>query len=94
MNIQDFSKRITPLPWFRGTVCTDHNQAKLNRTYADHCANNMPALVSSVKELLTNNGGPLDAAKAVDGKEYVMVLRSDFEKVEAEFKKAEEIAEA
>lgn len=35
------------------------------------------------KDILENNGGPIDESDTIDGNEYVMVLKSDFEKLES-----------
>ena len=38
---------------------------------------------SVIHSVLHNNGGPIDAGSTVDGKDYVMVLRSDFDALAA-----------
>ena len=38
---------------------------------------------SVIQSVLHNNGGPIDAGSTVDGKDYVMVLRSDFDALAA-----------
>lgn len=43
----------------------------------------MRALADIAKSILENNGGPIDAEDGTtDGKDYVMVLRSDFDELQ------------
>ena len=43
----------------------------------------------AVLEMFENNGGPIDGFNTSDGKDYVMVLREDFERLETMVKETE-----
>ena len=65
--------------------CAAASEAELStlRQHLAEAVRERDALRSVVQSALNNNGGPIDADSTLDGKSYVMVLREDFDAIDA-----------
>lgn len=66
----------------RGAAASEAELSTLRQHLAE-AVRERDALRSVVQSALNNNGGPIDADSTLDGKSYVMVLREDFDAIDA-----------